>query len=69
MQTINKNQINWTVACMNEYARHNSMYVKSAFQYLLQHGGIDFLKEHYEAEHLLSIDDTVEDLSHLCRRS
>ena len=40
--------------------------VKSAFQYLQLHGGIEFLDEHYEAEHLLSFDDAVDDLALIC---
>ena len=28
--------------------------------------GIDFLTEHYEAEHLLSLDDAIQDLTQVC---
>jgi len=69
MKEINKNQISWTVACVNEYAKYKAIDIITAFQYLFKHGGIEFLKEHYEAEHLLSLDDTVEDLDYLCRNN
>jgi hypothetical protein len=30
---------------------------------------MDFLEAHYGAEHLLSFDDTVEDLTAICQRN
>ena len=61
-----ENKIGWTVACVSEFARRFDISVKSAFQYLYLHGGIAFLDEHYEAEHLLSFDDAVDDLVLVC---
>ena len=69
MERVNTNQINWTVVCINEFARNREMTPKTAFQYLLAFGGIGFLKEHYEAEHLLSIEDTVDDLKIICKNN
>ena len=37
--------------------------------YLYNHKAIKFLKENYEAEHTLSFDNVMEDLSILCRRN
>jgi hypothetical protein len=67
MEKVNSNLINWAVVCVNEFARNRKLTKKAAFRYLLTFGGIGFLKEHYEAEHLLSIDDTVDDLGIICR--
>ena len=64
---LNYNQIHWTIACVNEYARYKSLDVREAFRYLFNFGGIKFLKDHYDAEHLLSFYDAVEDLDHICR--
>ena len=61
-----ENKIGWVVACINEFARRNALPVKTAFQFLFLHGGITFLDEHYEAEHLLSFDDAVDDLLRIC---
>ena len=61
-----ENKILWTVACVNEFARRFDISAKSAFRYLYLHGGIAFLEEHYEAEHLLSFDDAVDDLIIIC---
>ena len=35
-------------------------------RYLIRFNGIDFLTEHYEAEHLLSLDDAIQDLTQVC---
>ena len=64
-----KNKINFTVACVDEFAQKNNLSVKEAFQYLFQFKGIEFIKENYEAEHTLSFDTVLEDLGILCRRN
>ena len=45
-----KNKINFTVACVDEFAQKNNLSVKEAFQYLFQFKGIEFIKENYEVE-------------------
>jgi len=69
MKKINTSLINWAVVCVNEFARNRELNQKAAFQYLMEFGGIGFLKEHYEAEHLLSIDDAIDDLGMICRNN
>ena len=64
-----KNKINFTVACVDEFAQKNNLSVKEAFQYLFQFKGIEFIKENYEAEHTLSFDTVLEALGILCRRN
>lgn len=36
---------------------------------LYNNKGIAFLKEHYEIEHTLSMQDAIDDLTHICRRN
>ena len=43
-----KNKINFTVACVDEFAQKNNLSVKEAFQYLFQFKGIEFIKENYK---------------------
>ena len=62
-----KKKINYTVACVNEFAKKFAITEKEAFQYLEKFKGIHFLKEHYEIEHTLSLEDAIEDLSRVCR--
>lgn len=64
-----KKIINFTVACVNEFAQKHNLSTKEAFQYLFQFKGIEFIKENYEAEHLLSLEAVVEDLFILCKRN
>jgi len=64
-----RNQINYTVVCVNEFSEKNNLSVKEAFLYLYIHKGIEFLKEHYDAEHTLSIDDALDDLATVCRNN
>ena len=33
---------------------------------IIRFNGIDFLTEHYEVEHLLSLDDAIQDLTQVC---
>jgi len=40
-----------------------------AYQYLSNYGGIDFLMQHYDIEHTLSLDDAIDDLEKICRDS
>ena len=42
--------------------------LKQSYAYLKRHKGLDFLYECYGAEHLLSLDDAVDDLAVICHR-
>lgn len=64
-----RKQIYYMVVCVNEFARTKALHPRLAFQYLYGHKGIDFLKEHYEVEHTLSIEDAVEDLDIICKNN
>ena len=64
-----KKQINYAVVCVNEFAKRYSMSPKGAFTYLYDNRGISFLKENYEIEHTLSIDDAIDDLVIVCRNN
>ena len=61
--------INYTVACVNVFAETFNISVKESYRYLRDFKGIEFLKEFYDVEHLLSFDNVVEDLQILCKRN
>ena len=61
------NRINYTVICISEFAQRSSMNQYEAYQYLKRFGGLSFLKDCYDAEHLLSIEDAVDDLTIICK--
>jgi hypothetical protein len=62
----NTKKVKWIIVGINEFARLRSLSPRAAFNYLKIHGGIEFMITHYEAEHLLSFDDVVDDLSFIC---
>ena len=63
---IDKRLIGFVVAVIHEFAKANNLTVREASNYLNRFRGLEFLTEHYEAEHLLSLEDSVEDLTHIC---
>ena len=63
------NRINYTVMCISSFANRHSLSLQKSYTYLKQYGGLSFLKDCYDAEHLLSIDDAIDDLTMLCRRN
>ena len=65
-QVINKNVIGYGVAAISEFAKTHHISVREANNYLIRFKGIDFLTEHYDAEHLLSFEDSVQDLTQVC---
>lgn len=64
-----RNFIEYLVACVSEFAKAHGLTHPAAFDYLETYKGFDFLGRHYEAEHLLSFHDTVNDLDVVCRRN
>jgi hypothetical protein len=64
-----RKQIDYTVACINEFARKKSIRPQEAFFYLHKYKGINFIREHYEIEHTLSLDDAVEDMEIICQNN
>lgn len=64
-----RNLINYTVACVNEFAREHKLSVKEAFHYLLHFHGISFIKENYDIEHTLPFDTVIEDLGIFCKKN
>lgn len=64
-----RKQINYTVVCVNEFARKHNLKMKEAFQFLFQHKAIEFLKENYDIEHTLSLDDALDDMLAVCRKN
>ena len=59
--TLLKKKINYTVACIDEFADRFKI-----TEYLYRYKGVAFIKEHYDIEHTLSIEDAIEDLILVC---
>ena len=69
MQKELRKKIDYSVVCVNEFAQRHSLNPRAAFLYLYNHKGIQFLDEHYDIEHTLSLEDTVEDLGLICAQN
>lgn len=67
--TKQRKEINYAVACVSEFANRYNLSTKEAFQYLYKYKGIEFLKENYEIEHTLSLDDALDDLFIICKNN
>lgn len=63
------NKISYMVACVSSFASGFNLSKKEAFSYLYNNKAIAFLKEHYEIEHTLSVDDAVDDMAEICRQN
>ncbi len=64
-----QNRITYMIYCINAFADRYHLTAKQAFAYLNRFKGISFLDECYEAEHQLSLEDAVNDLSIICKRN
>ena len=59
--------LDYIVICISEFAKQKSIKTKDAYNYLKEYKGLEFLNECYEAEHLLSLNDAIEDLTEICK--
>ena len=56
-------------AVVRKFATRKAMPLQDAFSYLWRYDGLKLLDECYEAIHLQSIDDAVDDLTVVCQRN
>lgn len=68
-KSLQKNKIDYTVSCVSLFASRHNLSKKAAFQYLDKNNAINFLKQHYDIEHTLSVDDAVDDMAEICRQN
>jgi len=69
MRSINRNRIQYYVLCVGAFARQKGIPNTEAFNYLYMYKGIDFLIDCYDAEHTLSLNDVVDDLTLVCKNN
>ena len=60
------NKIEYVVCCVGAFATRFNLSNAQAYAYLRRFTGSDFLLDCYAAEHTLSIEDAVDDLTHIC---
>ena len=66
---IAKHETDYGFQTIRKFAEHYSLSCKQAYQYLKRFSGIDFLDDCFEAEHTLSFEDAIEDLSRVCQNN
>lgn len=64
-----QNRVTYIIYCINAFADRYKLSAKQAFAYLQRFKGLVFLDECYEAEHQLSLNDAVNDLTIICKRN
>ena len=66
---IDSGRIQYYVMAVSAFSGKKGMSLKDAFNYLNDHDGINFLVDCYDAEHTLSLDDAVDDLTLVCKNN
>lgn len=65
----NIKQLNYYIMCVSAFAQTKNLGQKEAYNYLEEYKGIEFLEECYDAEHCLSLEDAVDDLTIVCKNN
>ena len=60
-------KIRYMNLCIVGFGKKFKMPAAVAFNYLKQYNALAFIDKHYEAQHLLPLDDTLKDLQSYCR--
>lgn len=68
MSELQKNMTDYFVVCVNEFAKRHDIGAKEALFYLDQYEGLRFLEEFYDVQHTLSFDETVDNLTLICKK-
>ncbi|MBP1565688.1 MAG: DUF3791 domain-containing protein [Oscillospiraceae bacterium] len=64
-----RKEINYVVACVSDFAHKYNISQKEAFEFLYEYKAIQFLKENYDIEHTLSMDEAISDLMMICEKN
>lgn len=69
MSKEQRDKLSYFITCIAVFGERFNLQPKQAFAYLKRFGGLAFLDECYAAEHTLSLDDAVTDMSVICKRN
>ena len=62
------NKIRYINLCIVEFSKKHGIPIVQSYNYLNDYDGLNFLDKHYEAEHLLPLEDTLTDIAAYCKR-
>ena len=68
MHNENRTHIQYYVLCVGAFAMQKNISYTDAYNYLYKYKGIDFLIDCYDAEHTLSLNNAVDDLTLVCKK-
>lgn len=69
MPKTTKNMIDYMVVCVNDYADRKGITPVESFDRLSKGKGLSFLRECYDAEHTLSLDEALDDIDAICLKN
>jgi hypothetical protein len=69
MSTELDNKIVYILMCIGAFAEKFKLSNKSAYNYLRRFKALDFLDHYYDVEHTQSIEDSVDDITRICKRN
>lgn len=59
----------YIIYTVSDFAERFGLSLQGSYSYLRRYKGIEFLDEYYAAEHLLSMDDALDDVVRVCRHN
>lgn len=62
-------KIRYINMCITQFGKKFGMPSDMSFNYLKEHKALEFLDECYAAEHLLALDDAIDDMLIISRRN
>lgn len=66
---VMKQKMSYLVACIRDFGSKYGLAPNESFAYLDHYKGLQFLIDCYEAEHTLSLEDAVSDITMICKRN
>lgn len=66
MSRQDKNILEFLVALVSEFAAHLGISQDVAYNYIREHGGLEYYFKHYNILHTLSFEENVEDMLLVC---
>lgn len=63
-----KDQIEYLIAMISEFANRHSLTLPQSYRYLKRYKGIYFIDKFYNVNHTLSFETVVDDVTQYCHR-
>jgi hypothetical protein len=64
-----RKRVYYYTLCIGAFSREKRITRTAAYNYLSKYKGINFLIDCYDAEHTLSLQDAVDDLTAVCKNN